>query len=184
LPSKKVCKVSVKYDPLRGVAWSPYVPQKHAVPRPEELGVPREFPKDVSRLKPVSRPYAEVAVKYGMSEEEVVEKVKVLLKEGVLRNPGASVDGEKIGFKYNAMVVMDVDDDLAACERIAKELPEASHVVARYVEEKWPYPVYFVVHATKKELAEEAISRAIELVKPKRYRKLYSLENLKPGVAR
>ncbi|ABU82021.1 transcriptional regulator, AsnC family [Ignicoccus hospitalis KIN4/I] len=184
LPSKKVCKVSVRYDPIRGIAWSPYSPQKDEVPKPEDLGLPEEFPKDVSRLKPVERPYAEVAKKYGMSEEEVVEKVKLLLREGVLRNPGASVDGDKIGFKYNSMIVMKVDDDVEVCRRIAEEVPEASHVVARVVDERWPYPVYFVLHATKKELVEDVASRVIEKFDPYDYRKLYSLENLKPGVAR
>ena len=184
LPSKKVCKVSVRYDTVRGIAWSPYVPQKDRVPRPEELGLPKELPKDVSRLKPVRRPYAEVAEKYGMSEDEVVEKVKLMLKEGILRNPGASVDGDKLGFKYNAMIVMKVKDDVGVCKEIAEGVPEASHVVARYVEEKWPYPVYFVLHAVRKDLVEEVASRVIERVRPEDFRKLYSIENLKPGVAR
>jgi len=184
LPSKKVCKVSVRYDPIRGLAWSNYVPQKENVPRPEELGVTQEFLKAVSRLKPVRRPYKEAAEKFNMTEDEVVEKVKMLLKEGVLRNPGASVDGEKIGFKYNAMVVMKVKDDVGVCEDLARNVPEASHVVSRYVESKWPYPVYFVVHATKKDLAEDVIERVIKKYEPEDYRKLYSIENLKPGVAR
>ena len=184
LPSKKVCKVSVRYDPIRGIAWSPLTPQKDRVPTPEELGLPSDFPKAVSRLKPVRRPYKEVAEKFGMNEDEVIENVKKLLEEGVLRNPGASVDGDKIGFKYNVMVVMRTNNDLETCERIAKEVPEASHVVARYVEEKWPYPVYFVLHATRKELTEDVIQRVIDKFKPEDYRKLYSLDNLKPGVAR
>jgi hypothetical protein len=52
------------------------------------------------------------------------------------------------------------------------------------VEPKWPYPVYFVLHATKKEPIEEVIRNVIEKFQPKEYRKLYSIENLKPGVAR
>jgi len=184
LPSKRVCKVSVKYDPIRGIAWSPFVPQKDDVPRPEELGLPKDLPKDVARLRPVRRPYRSVAEKYGMSEEEVVEKVKLMLKEGILRNPGASVDGEKIGFKYNVMVVMRTDDDLATCERVAREVPEASHVVARHVGPEWPYPVYFVLHGTRKDIVENVAKRVIETFKPEAYRKLYSLRNLKPGVVR
>ena len=135
-------------------------------------------------MKPVPRPYLEIARRFGMSEEELLEKVKLMLDYGILRNPGASVDGDKIGFKYNVMVVMNVDNDEEVCMDIAKNVYEASHVVARYVNEKWPYPVYFVLHAMRKEPVEEVIARVVEKYKPKEYRKLYSIENLKPGVAR
>jgi hypothetical protein len=71
------------------------------------------------------------------------------------------------------------------CEWIGKNVWEASHVVAREVpRDKWPYPVYFVLHATKKEPIETVISRVVDEIRPRGYRKLYSLENLKPGVAR
>ncbi len=184
LPSKRVCKVSVKYDPIRGIAWSPPALQRDRVPKPEELGLPKELPRAVSRLKPVPRPYLEVAKKFGMSEEELLEKVKLMLDHGILRNPGASVDGDKIGFKYNVMVVMNVANDEDVCMDIARNVYEASHVVARHVNEKWPYPVYFVLHAMRKEPVEEVIAKVVEKYKPKEYRKLYSVENLKPGVAR
>ncbi len=185
LPSKKVCKVSVRYDLLKGIAWSPPSPQRDHVPKPEDLGLPRELPRAVSRLKPVSRPYKEIAERFGFTEEELIEKIKLMLEYGILRNPGASIDGDKVGFKYNVMVVMDVDNDIEVCEWIGKNVWEASHVVAREVpRDKWPYPVYFVLHAIKREPIESVISRVIDKLKPRDYRKLYSLENLKPGIAR
>ncbi len=184
LPSKKVCKVSVRYDPIRGIAWSPPSIQRDKVPKPEELGLPKDLPRAVSRLKPISRPYLEIARKYNMNEDELIEKIKLMIDYGILRNPGASVDGDKIGFKYNVMVVMNVDNDEYVCKDIAESVYEASHVVARYTNDKWPYPVYFVLHAMRREPVEEVIARVVERYKPKDYRKLYSIENLKPGIAR
>jgi len=185
LPSKRVCKVSVKYDLIKGIGWSKPNLQRDYVPKPEELGLPKELPKIVSRLKPISRPYKEIAERFGMTENELLDKVKIMLKYGILRNPGASVDGDKIGFKYNVMVVMNVPNDIEICEYIAKNIWEASHVVAREVpEEKWPYPVYFVLHAVKKEPIEEVIEKVVSDINPTDFRKLYSLRNLKPGVAR
>ncbi|UXD21087.1 AsnC family transcriptional regulator [Ignicoccus pacificus DSM 13166] len=184
LPSKKVCKVSVKYDLIRGIAWSPPAPQRDRVPRPEELGLPKELPKAVSRLKVVSRPYKEIAEKFNMSEGELLDKVKLMLEHNILRNPGASIDGDKVGFKYNVMVVMNVDNDIEVCKKIAENVWEASHVVAREVPPEWPYPVYFVLHAMRKEPVEEVIQKVVDEFRPIDYRSLYSIENLKPGIAR
>ncbi len=184
LPSKRVCKVSVKYDLLKGIGWSKPVETPNEVPRPEELGIPPTLPKDVSRLKPVSHPYLEIARKYGLSEEELLELVKKMLEKGILRNPGASVDGDKVGFKYNVMTVMRVDDTDYACKYLREEVWEASHVVERTTPPQWPYPIYFVLHAVRKDLTEKVIERVVQHLKPIEYRKLYSIENLKPGIAR
>ncbi len=182
LPSKRACKVSVRYDVKRGVAWSKPRLEPRDVPSPEELGFPREGLKYLRRLEVVPRPFMEVAKKLNMDEEELLEKVKVMVDRGVLRDPGAAVDGERLGFKHNAMVVLKGDEKV--CEKIALSVPEASHVVLREVPEKWPYPVYFVVHATERGKAEEVINNVIELVRPAEYKALFSVENLKPGVAR
>ncbi len=182
LPSKRACKVSVRYDVKRGVAWSKPRLEPKEVPSPEELGFPKEGLKYLRRLEIVSRPFKRVAEKLGMNEDELLEKVELMVKKGVLRDPGAAVDGEKLGFKHNAMVVLKGDE--RTCEWIALNVPEASHVVLREVPEKWPYPVYFVVHAVDRERAEEVIGRVVERVKPEDYKALFSVENLKPGVAR
>ncbi|ALU12827.1 hypothetical protein EYM_07875 [Ignicoccus islandicus DSM 13165] len=184
LPSKRVCKVSVRYDLIKGIGWSKPTEQPNDVPKPEEIGIPPTLPREVSRLKPVSRPYLEIAKKYGLSEEELLNIVRLMLEKGILRNPGASVDGDKIGFKYNVMTVLNVDDTEYACKFLKDEVWEASHIVERIVPERWPYPVYFVLHAMKKDVVEEVINNVIRHLKPISYRKLYSIENLKPGVAR
>ena len=182
LPSKRACKVSVRYDVKRGVAWSKPRLEPKEVPSPEELGFPREGLRYLRRLEVVPRPFLKVAEKLNMSEDELLEKVKLMVEKGVLRDSGAAVDGERLGFKHNAMVVLKGDEN--TCEKIALNVPEASHVVLREVPEKWPYPVYFVVHATQREKAEEIIGKVIDMIKPEDYKALFSVENLKPGVAR
>ena len=46
----------------------------------------------------VSRPYAEVAKRLGLTEEEVIARVKRLKEEGYIRRIGANFNSDKLGF--------------------------------------------------------------------------------------
>ena len=59
----------------------------------------------------VSRPYAEIASRLGLSEAEVITRLTCLRDTGVIRRFGVVVRHRELGYAANAMVVWDVPDD-------------------------------------------------------------------------
>lgn len=182
LYGKRTYKLSVKYDLRRGVSWSLQGKLPEKVPSIEDLGVPRTLVMDLRRGLPLKPgPYREIASRHGLGVEELLGLVEEMLDKGVLGDPGAALDGEKLGFKSNAMVVLPCED---CCEWVANNVAEATHVVLREtVPGKWEYPCYFMVHARRRGTAVEVAHRVSGSLgvdaSP-----IFSLENLKPGVVR
>ena len=57
------------------------------------------------------RPFAILAEKIGISEEEFLERVNNLKDQGILRRFGATLRHQKAGYGSNAMVAWLVPDD-------------------------------------------------------------------------
>ena len=186
LPSKRVLKLSVKYDLFLGLSKSgpfSYVPEN--VPNVEDLGIPSNLPKDLRSLSIEERPYLNVARKYGISEEEVVHYINIMLKRGVLLDPGASLDGHAIGFNENAMMILTSKLNLKNLCKCLATIPYTTHVVLREIlssEDTSKEVCYGVVHAVKKDLIEEAIYDIKDVCKPDDLEIVYSIKNLKPVV--
>lgn len=173
LPTKRVYKMDVKYDLHRGVSWSHGIePEK--VPTIEELGLGEQI-KRLESLPILRRPFLEL----GMREEETVSLIEELKKKGVVRDFSGVLSESKIGFRFNGMNVISTDHP----EKLAKKLLEykqITHLIERIPNERWNYPVYFMIHAVQKETIEsfrDQISR-LELVKDLKI--IYSRANLKP----
>ena len=185
--SKRTLKLSVKYDLYTGISragrWSMINPSP---PAPEELGATLQLAKDLRVLPLVERPYRVIGEKHRLSEDEVLEKAERMLREGILGDPGAALDGHRIGFTENAMTVVAGDGLEEACKNIVNEVPEATHVVFRepYPPGKWRHNCYFMTHATSRRVLEERIGESLARVGVDDYMIIYSLRDLKPGVIR
>jgi len=84
-----------------------------------------------------------------------------------------------IGFKYNGMNVLKTRNP----EAVARDLlsfPEITHLVERITDEKWNYPIYFMVHAVDREKIEAVARRALEISGVEELKIIYSRANLKP----
>lgn len=107
-----------------------------------------------------SRPYADLGARLGMSEAEVIGRLKALTEGGVIRRFGAIVRHHEAGYTANAMVVIDVPDDRVAaagrtlaleegvtlCYRRARALPD------------WPYNLYAMVHGRDRAVVQAAVA--------------------------
>jgi len=183
LYSKKNLKLSVKYDIIRGVSYSEPEEIHEKVPTAEELGIPKELLKDLSYpLQITSRPFKKIAEKYNMRESELVELLKELKEKGVIKDYGATINGDRVGIKENAMMLLNSDDIESSCYSLAKNLKEATHVVLREPDKKWDYLCYAMIHASNKKIVFEVAKKAVDIAKAKSYMLLFSLENLKPGI--
>ena len=187
LYSRRTLKLSVKYDLYRGISRSgPYSRVREDPPRPEDLGYPTALARLLRALPLEERPYRRVAERLGMTEADVVEAAREMLKAGVLGDPGAALDGHKAGFTENAMVVMEPSGDEEALCECAASLPFSTHVVLREAKPRgaWRHTCYFMVHAVSPELIRQALEEARARCRPRDALAIRSLADLKPGVVR
>ena len=106
-----------------------------------------------------SRPYAVIGKRIGMEEDEVLQRVTALHKEGAIKRSGVIVRHHELGFCANAMVTWDVDDDKVAelGQRIAKiECVTLCYRRARHLPE-WRYNLYCMIHGQDRSAVLEQI---------------------------
>jgi siroheme decarboxylase len=106
----------------------------------------------------VPAPYEVVATTLGMTEEELLNRLAHLKKQGVIRRIGAAPNHYRLGMTSNGMTVWDVDDSVVdeLGERIGA-LPFVTHSYRRpRALPDWPYNLFAMVHgATREEVLEK-----------------------------
>lgn len=96
----------------------------------------------------VEEPYAEIARKIGVPEEEVLSRLKAMLADGRIRRIGAVPNHYALGYTANAMSVWDVADGAVdALGRRIGALPFVTHCYRRPRRlPGWPYNLFAMVH--------------------------------------
>lgn len=191
LEAVRLYRLSVKYDLYRGVSRAgPYTRVSLNPPSPEELGIDPQLPLALKSLPLEPRPYHIIAEKFGIRPEEIPKIVKMLLDEGVLGDPGLVLDGHRLGFSYNGMVVVKTADSLEdVCDKITRMIPEATHIVARRpypsdTRATWAPACYAMIHAVSEQRLREVYSRIESIVHASEVYMLVSIRDLKPGAER
>ncbi|WP_269586030.1 siroheme decarboxylase subunit beta [Roseibium sp. Sym1] len=101
----------------------------------------------------VPAPFAVLAETLGISEAEVIDRLKHLKDRGIIRRIGAAPNHYRLGMTANGMTVWDVDDGLvdALGERVGA-LPFVSHSYRRpRALPDWPYNLFAMVHGASRE---------------------------------
>ncbi len=146
--------------------------------------IDRDILKEVQDGIPlVKRPYEEVASRLDLEEEEVLTRLEKLKDEGVYRRFGASLNHRKIGFKANAMVVWDIEEErVDEAGNIASAFEEVTHCYRRPKKEgKWDYSLYTMIHSDSKEKCEKIAEKIADSigVEEEDYQAVYSTRELK-----
>ncbi|MFA6002222.1 MAG: Lrp/AsnC family transcriptional regulator [Thermoleophilia bacterium] len=130
---------------------------------------------------PISpRPFAEIGESLGMTEDEVVAKVKAWLESGTIRRFGAMVRHQKLGYKANAMTAWDVPDGKAEeVGRILASASEVSHCYQRPRAEGWSYNLFAMIHAATPEECHQVAARLSEKIGIEDYELLFSSREFK-----
>jgi DNA-binding Lrp family transcriptional regulator len=116
----------------------------------------------------VPRPYAAIGAEIGLDERTVIETLRRLIDQGVIKRFGVVVRHHELGYRANAMVVWDVPEvAVAAAGRRLAALPFVTLCYRRPRRPPvWPYNLFCMIHgrerATVEAQAEEA-SRAAGL---------------------
>ncbi len=114
----------------------------------------------------VSHPYAELGKKLGMGEEEVIQCLERMQREGIVSRFGVVVRHRELGYRANAMVVWDVPD--GQVEEVGRALGAQPWVTLCYQRARhlpqWPYNLYCMVHGRRRDEVREMVRRmAVEL---------------------
>lgn len=126
-------------------------------------------------------PYADIAREVGTSEEAVLELLRSLKEEGVIRRFGASIKHQRTGWNVNAMVAWIVERERV--EEVGTKASEHDHVSHCYYRpssaEDWPYELYTMVHARSNEECTKVIEELRAMTGLGYYLVLTSIRELK-----
>ena len=128
----------------------------------------------------VSRPFAALAEKSGLDEDELLASARELKEQKVIRRFGATLNHGSIGYSANGMSVWKVPEErtdavgeaLAAC-------PEISHCYSRPAFPGFSYNLYAMIHGKDRATIEAVADRVSRLTGISEFRILYSVRELK-----
>jgi len=112
----------------------------------------------------VSRPYALIAERLGMTEANVMARIRSLMANGIFKRFGVIVRHHELGYCANAMVVWDVPDAMVA--QVGHAL--ASHPEVRLCYRRprrppeWPYNLFCMIHGRDRDEVLAVLHRLVE----------------------
>ncbi len=107
-----------------------------------------------------SRPYLEIGTRLGISENDVIERLKQLQTNGIIKRFGVIVKHATVGYRANAMCVWQVPEN--QIDEIAAYLLKFSFVTLCYQRptlSQWRYNLYCMIHGKDKETVNAQIAQ-------------------------
>ncbi|MGR3179239.1 MAG: siroheme decarboxylase subunit beta [Candidatus Anammoxibacter sp.] len=140
-----------------------------------------DFLKHIQNGLPLTKtPYRDIGNDLGLSEEEVIDKLRRLLDEGKIRRLAASIAHRKIGIVSNAMCVWKVPKDkVDEIGKIMAGFEEVTHCYERPTFPGWEHNVYTMIHGYNDDECEKVIADIKEKTGINEYMILYSEKEFK-----
>ena len=134
---------------------------------------------DIQWVFPLAdRPYAEIAAKHGLSEEEIMRRISALKSMGLVRQINAIFDTRRLGYKSALIAFAVKPDKLDAVAEKVNEHPGVSHNYERNHE----YNMWFTLAVPPEAEMKEELDRMAALDGVVKYRLLPTLKMYKIGV--
>jgi len=182
LPARRLFKIDVRYDMVEGEGRSSEgANQRNLGPRRDltagEKALVRVLQED---LPLVSRPFAELALSLGLGEEELIERARALLEEGIMRRFAGVLRHQEAGFMANGMACWVVPEErIEEVGRVLAASPRVSHCYWRPTYPDWPYPLFAMVHSRTREQCESIVADLSEQTGISEYVVLFSTREYK-----
>ena len=108
-----------------------------------------------------ARPYSAIADSLGLTGDEVINRLKRMLADGVIRRIGAVPNHYALGFRSNGMAVWDVPDEhIQELGRRVGALDFVSHCYHRPRHlPLWPYNLFTMVHGRNHDEVKDKVRR-------------------------
>ncbi len=125
-------------------------------------------------------PYADLAARLGLTEDEVLAAIRRFRERGLIRRFGATLWHQRSGFTANAMVVFQVEPERAGeCGETLARRPYVSHCYLRRPGPGWPFNLYAMVHAESQDQLRAMVEEMAAETGAAEWRMLESLRELK-----
>ena len=103
----------------------------------------------------VAEPYQVLAEQIGITQEELIERLKRYKRSGQIRKMGAVLRHREVGYAANALCAWVVSEDrLEEVATLMAASPAISHCYDRNTMPGWPYNVYTMIHGHSREECE------------------------------
>jgi len=126
------------------------------------------------------QPFRIIAEELGITEGELLAKVKEFKEKGYIRRLGAALRHRQMGLKANPMIVWQVPEERV--EEVGKKLasfPQVTHCYQRPMLPKLRYNLYSMIHGETREQCYELAEEMAKVVGIKTYQLLFSEEEFK-----
>jgi len=104
------------------------------------------------------RPFQELALKLGISEEEVLRRIRALKESGIIRRIGGSFDSRKLGFFSTLCAAKVPPESLERFNEVINSYPGVTHNYQR----NHDYNVWFTFIGESEEKVEETLREMAE----------------------
>ena len=126
------------------------------------------------------RPFLTPAQELGITEDELLEVIRSLIDNGVIRRYGAVVRHEQVGYSSNVLVAWKIPEErIGEFEAVIRDLTEVSHGYERLSYPRWPYNVYTMIHGHAKDECLGVVERISGAIKIKEYILLFTKREFK-----
>lgn len=128
----------------------------------------------------VEEPYKEIAAKVGISETELLAKLKDYCRTGKIRKMGAVLKHREVGFAANALCAWIVPEErIDEVGYIMMQHPAITHCYARQSQAKWPYNFYTMLHSHTREECRQMAKELATAANLTDYKMLFSTREYK-----
>lgn len=180
LPTLRMFKIAVKLDVAKTAETKEKVVAKTVQPvelTPLHYRLIAQIQED---LAPCDEPFSGMIERLGVDATAFFALVDDLAKGGYMRRYATILNHRQAGFVANAMVVWDVEDEVAQeIGARAAEFSAVSHCYLRPRYEGWPYNLFTMTHASSVEELEALIAQMAEEIGAKGHFVLSSLKEYK-----
>ena len=128
----------------------------------------------------VPEPYKEIAAMVGISEEELLERLKQYKESGKIRKMGAVLKHREVGYNANGLCAWIVPEEkIQEVGNLFSKSTVVTHCYARVTQPGWPYNFYTMLHANTREQCNAIARELADLAGLTEYIMLFSTKEWK-----
>jgi DNA-binding Lrp family transcriptional regulator len=127
-----------------------------------------------------SRPFLALARELGTTEDELLEAIRSLIIDGVIRRYGAVIRHGRVGYSSNVLVAWNIPEErIDEFATVISDVNELSHCYERVRYPEWSYNVYTMIHGHSRDECLSVVERISNAVKIKEYLLLFTKREFK-----
>ena len=182
LPAIRVFKLRTNFSSIEDssaeedIISGPSLPVRARLSRAD-----REIINGLQHDLPLSAdPFAPLAHSLGMDVGKMLERSRSLLRRGIIRRYGASINHRNAGYSANAMTCWNAPrDKVDKLGRMLASSRHVSHCYERATNRLWPYNLFAMVHSQDKGASLQTIERMAVETGLADYTVLFSVKEFK-----